>query len=66
MKIYYFIFDLCFCSQPEVWPEIGKNGNFEYFATLTDTGEKTRRKRRNFEDFLHFAFFEISVFSVKI
>lgn len=43
MKLYFILLVAINTSQPETWPDLPINGNYEYFATITDTAQKTRR-----------------------
>lgn len=42
-KLLIVILSLADASQPKIWPDFALDEEFEYFATITDEKEKTRR-----------------------
>ena len=41
--IFIILISLTEANQPKIWPDFDLEGEYEYFATITDEKEKTRR-----------------------
>ena len=41
--IFIILLSLTGANQPKIWPDFDLEGEYEYFATITDEKEKTRR-----------------------